>query len=70
MEITIKNNTELLNIMYGDNEDYSYITNEDMDTILDDKIQCLEDLYEDTQDGDILDIINLVSEYKKVKVSE
>lgn len=70
MKIIIKNKTELLNMIYGDDEDYSFASDRDIDTIIDDKINYLESLrglkgFIDT--GDLGDIINMISQYKYIR---
>lgn len=70
MKIIIKNKTELLNMIYGDDEDYSFASDRDIDTIIDDKINYLESLrdlkgFVDT--GDLGDIINMISQYKYIR---
>lgn len=80
MKIIAKDTTELCNIIYGDKEDYDYITKNDMDCILDDKIRLLEEIYEYMENYpdkfsmgnsyDIGDIINLVAQYKKTMFAE
>lgn len=71
MKIIAKNVTELLNVMYGDNEDYSYV--KDVRGLINDYIEYLEDIREDdnfADNGYIGDIINLLEQIKLTQFEE
>lgn len=55
MKIIIKNTTELLSTLYGDEEDYSYITLRDLKEIIDEKLESLEKIYDYIGDNDVFD---------------
>lgn len=63
MKLIFKDTTELLNIMYGDEDDYGYISKKGLKDLLNDYIEFLEDIREDdnfADNGYIGDIINLI----------
>ena len=46
MKIKVKNITELLNVLYGDNESYSYIDKKGLKAIIKDHKKSLSRIYE------------------------
>lgn len=73
MKIIAKNTTELLNKMYGDEEDYDYIKVKDIPKIIDDYIKYLEDIREDNDfydNGYIGDITNLLLLFKDIELED
>lgn len=76
MKIIFKNKNELLNTLYGDEEDYNYLSNEDIDCILDDHIKSLEKIYDFIEEHnldelyDLGDCMNLIELFKKATIEE
>ena len=74
MKIIVKDTTELCNILYGDEQDYDYISVKDIISIIDDKIESLERIYDFLENSgfdyndiyDLGDSINLVESFKQV----
>lgn len=78
IKIKTNNITELLNCLYGDNEDYDYIKKRDInEIIIEHKIQ-LEKIYKKLEDIDyntlgiymLGDVINLLELFKNVEIEE
>lgn len=76
MKIIFKNKNELLNTLYGDEEDYNYLSNEDIDCILDDHIKSLEKIYDFIEEHNLDELydlggcINLIELFKKATIEE
>ena len=76
MKIVIKNNTELLNKLYGDNEDYDYINKRGLKTIIKEHIDSLDRIYKFLEEHDFLnedlynlgDCTNLIELFKNAKI--
>ena len=74
MKIIVKDTTELCNVLYGDEQDYDYISAKDIISIIDDKIESLERIYDFLENSgfdyndiyNLGDSINLVESFKKV----
>jgi len=73
MRIIAKNTTEVLNYVYGDEEDYDYISENDLAKLMDNYIDYLADLENDAFEHDDLlkydngylgDIMNLLLVFK------
>ena len=78
MKIIFKNKKEFLNTLYGDEEDYDYITNKQIKEIIDDKIHSLEliysyldeSIYNGAEQYDLGDCENLIELFKNVEFEE
>lgn len=78
MKIVFKNKKEFLNTLYGDDEDYDYITNEQIKEIIDDKIHSLEliynyldeSVYVGAEQYDLGDCENLIELFKNIEFEE
>ena len=73
MKIIAKNTTELCNVLYGDNEDYEYITRKDIHKIINNYINYLEEIRNNEDfpdDGSIGDIINLLCLFYNIEYEE
>ena len=73
MKLIIKNGTEFCNVLYGDEEDYSYIDLNGVKEILKEKVEHLQKIYETIDEDEVGvnelyslgDIINLLDELSK-----
>ena len=70
MKLITKDTTEFLNILYGDDEDYSYITKEELKTILEEHMKSLEKIYDylertiyTYEQYDLGDVMNLLQQF-------
>lgn len=78
MKIVFKNKKEFLNTLYGDDEDYDYITNKQIKEIIDDKIHSLEliynyldeSVYNGAEQYDLGDCENLIELFKNIEFEE
>jgi len=78
MKIIFKNKQEFLNTLYGDEDDYSYITNDDIKQIIKDKLHSLdliynyldETVYEGAEQYDLGDCENLIQLFENIEFEE
>lgn len=78
MKIIFKNKQEFLNTLYGDEEDYSYITYKDIKEIIKEKLQALDKIYEYLGDTDMVgeeqydlgDCENLIQLFENIEFEE
>lgn len=78
MKIIFKNKNEFLNTLYGDEEDYSYITNKEIKTIIKGKLRALDRIYVRLEDTDMIgeeqydlgDCENLIELFKDIEFEE
>ena len=78
MKIIFKNKNEFLNTLYGDEEDYSYITNEQIKEIIKEKLHSLdliynyldESVYVGAEQYDLGDCENLVQLFENIEFEE
>ena len=78
MKIIFKNKKEFLNILYGDNDDYDYITKEQVNEIIDCHIDSLDKIYDyldetdkfGVEQYDLGDCTNLVELFKNIEFEE
>ena len=78
IKIKTNNITELLNCLYGDNEDYDYINKKDLKTIIKEHQKSLEKIYKKLEETDfntldiynLGDVINLLELFKDVEIEE
>jgi hypothetical protein len=69
MKVIARDTTELLNQLYGDEEDYSYIKEENVPEIIDEYIEYLENIYTNenfVDNGYLGDIENLLCLFKNI----
>lgn len=77
IKIKAKNISELLNVLYGDNEDY-YINKKGLKKIIEDHEKSLEKIYNKLEDIDydpyhiynLGDVLNLLELFKNIEVEE
>lgn len=75
MRIIFKNRQEFLNTLYGDEEDYSYITDKDIKKIIKGKLKALDRIYNYLEDTDMVgeeqydlgDCENLIQLFKNIE---
>jgi len=75
MKIIFKDKQEFLNTLYGDDEDYSYITNKDIKAIIRGKLKALDRIYKYLEDTDMAeeeqydlgDCENLIQLFKHIE---
>ena len=78
MKIIFKNKQEFLNTLYGDEEDYSYIKDEQIKEIIKDKLMALDRIYEHLGDTEFLgkeqydlgDCENLIQLFENIEFEE
>lgn len=78
MKIIFKDKQEFLNTLYGDEEDYSYITNEQIKEIIKEKLHSLdliynyldESVYNGAEQYDLGDCENLVQLFENIEFEE
>lgn len=78
MKIIFKNKNEFLNTLYGDEEDYSYISKEQVKEIIENKIHSLEliynyldeSVYNGAEQYDLGDCENLIELFKNIEFEE
>lgn len=78
MKLIIKNSTEILNVLYGDEDDYSYINIKGVKEILKEKLEHLQKIYETIDEDEVGvdelyslgDVINLLDELSKNIIME
>lgn len=78
MKIIFKNKKEFLNVLYGDSDDYNYITKEQIKEIIDTKLESLEKIYDHLEDTDMIgeeqydlgDCENLVELFKNIEFED
>lgn len=78
MKIIFKNKQEFLNTLYGDEEDYSYITNKQIKEIIKEKLISLSKIYtllDDTElvgveQYDLGDCENLIQLFENIEFEE
>lgn len=76
IKIKANNTTELMNCLYGDNEDYSYIKKRDINEIINEHQSSLRKIYKKLEEIDFktLDIymlgdtINLLELFKNIEI--
>ena len=78
MRIIFKDKNEFLNTLYGDEEDYSYITDEQVKEIIKEKLHSLdliynyldESVYNGAEQYDLGDCENLVQLFENIEFEE
>ena len=78
MRIIFKNKQEFLNTLYGDEEDYSYLTESQIKGIIKDKLHSLdliynyldESVYAGAEQYDLGDCNNLIQLFEKIEYEE
>ena len=78
MKLIIKNSTEILNVLYGDKEDYSYINKKGVKKIIKEKLEYLQKIYETIDEDEVGvdelyslgDVINLLDELNENIIME
>lgn len=78
MKIIFKNKNEFFNTLYGDKEDYSYISKEQVKEIIEDKLHSLEliysyldeSVYNGAEQCDLGDCENLIELFKNIEFEE
>ena len=75
MKIIFKNKKEFLNVLYGDEDDYTDISYEQVNEIIDCKLKSLEKIYDHLEDTDMIgeeqydlgDCENLIELFKDIE---
>ena len=78
MKLIIKNSTEILNVLYGDKEDYSYINKKGVKKKIKEKLEYLQKIYETIDEDEVGvdelyslgDVINLLDELNENIIME